>query len=238
MVLEDVEAVLYFFRKNCALSFAHCLGTLTACGMSFLNARLCPTHRTTFCSFDCFFRNQFFAGILAVQFWNKNFVHVAIHSPAEHNQWILPRTIPSRNFNFNSVRSHDFHHKNLLDWSDHTSKTIIHVWMCSVVFAFLNQIPENCNFKNPRSLKGYVHQSYFMKIILRPVSRGIPWPCRIYQKVYFFWVHTLRRFLVNVFFNFDELSRNRLSSCRTWLSNPTRHCSVDTELIRAVNDSE
>ena len=83
-----------------------------------------------------------------------------------------------------------------------------------------------------------VHQFYVMKIVLRFVSRGVPGPCRIYQRVYLFWIHTLRRFFVNGCLALDEISWSWLSTCRTVLSNPVRHCSVDTELMRGVNDSE
>ena len=72
------------FHWNCDLSGAHSLGTLTACGMSFLNARVPPILRTNVGKFDCFFRNQFFAVIMVIRLWNKYFVHAVIRSLAHH----------------------------------------------------------------------------------------------------------------------------------------------------------
>ena len=128
--------------------------------------------------------------------------------------------------------------KHSLQASVKSPKTIIYVRMCSVELAFLNRIPECCNLTKSNSPIWDFHQSYVMKVILHFVSRGIPGPCRFHQKIYYFWIHTFRRFLVNGFFCFDEVSRSGLNPCRTGLSTPARYCSGDSDLIRGVNESE
>ena len=112
--------------------------------------------------------------------------------------------------------------------------------LCSTCFFFFfKKKSQNAAIsQNSRSPIWDVHQFYVMKIVLRFVSRGVPGPCRIYQRVYLFWIHTLRRFFVNGCLALDKISWSWLSTCRTVLSNPVRHFSVDTELMRGVNDSE
>ena len=77
-----------------------------------------------------------------------------------------------------------------------------------------------------------------LKIISRPVSRDVSRPSKIHQRAYFLWMHILQRFHVDGFFTCDELLRDRLSLVWTGLPTPPWHCSVDTELICRVNDSQ